>query len=71
MTDADRLAEVLAELDRVRARLLELEAAAAIARGSLSLETTHRDDGGTRFMWNVPPSAPPHNEPPPIGHDNE
>jgi hypothetical protein len=56
------LAEAMAEVRRLRARVAELEAAGAIQRGTLQMQTQQRDDGGARFTWNVPPSAPPHNE---------
>jgi hypothetical protein len=56
------LAEAMAEVRRLRARVAELEAAAAIQRGTLQMQTMHTTDGGTRFTWNVPPSAPPHND---------
>jgi hypothetical protein len=46
----------------LRARVTELEAAGAIQRGTLQMQTMHTTDGGTRFTWNVPPSAPPHND---------
>jgi len=58
-------AEVLslrADNERLRARVAELEAAAAIQRGTLQMQTMQTTDGGTRFTWNVPPSAPPHND---------
>jgi len=34
-TDSQRLAEALAEIERLRARILELEAVAAVMRGSV------------------------------------
>lgn len=57
-----RLDEQLAEIERLRARILELQAAHAVTLGTMQMQTQQRDDGGTRFTWNVPPSAPPHNE---------
>jgi hypothetical protein len=56
------LAQAMAEIRRLRERIAELEAAGAIQRGTLQMQTMQTTDGGTRFTWNVPPSAPPHNE---------
>jgi hypothetical protein len=55
----ERLADALAEIERLRARIIELEAAAAMRRGTLEMQRQQRDDGGIRFTWNVPPSTPP------------
>jgi hypothetical protein len=44
------------EIERLRARVLELEAAAAMQRGTVTVQK--QDDGGIRFTWNVPPSTP-------------
>ncbi len=57
--DIPSLAEAMAEVRRLRARVAELEAAGAIQRGTLQMQTQQQADGGVRFMWNVPPSTPP------------
>jgi hypothetical protein len=54
-----RLAEALAEIDRLRARIRELEAELAITHGSLAQPTP---DEPSRVTHNVQPSAPPNNE---------
>ena len=76
------LAEALAEIDRLRARvtglevgaveqarvisrqltrITELEAALAVARGTLAQPTPTPDEPMT-IVHDVPPSAPPHGE---------
>jgi hypothetical protein len=57
--DIPSLAEAMTEVRRLRARVAELEAAGAIQRGTLQMQTLPQPDGGVRFMWNVPPSTPP------------
>ena len=51
------LAEALAEIERLRARILELEAGHAITHGTLAQPTP---DEPATITHNVPPSAPPH-----------
>jgi hypothetical protein len=48
-----------AEIRRLRARILELEAEHAITHGTLAQPTP---DEATTIVHNVKPSAPPHNE---------
>jgi hypothetical protein len=62
------MAEAMAEIRRLRARILELEAGAAVTFGTLEQPT---DDEPAAYTHNVPPSAPPHNDRPPIGNDDE
>jgi hypothetical protein len=57
--DADRLAEMEAQIERLRARVVELEVALMQMRGTLA--RTARD-APTVITANHPPSAPPHNE---------
>jgi hypothetical protein len=52
----NRLAEALGEIDRLRARIAELEATHAVTLGTLEKPT---EDEPARFTWNVPPSTPP------------
>ena len=60
MTDTHTtLSEALPEIERLRARIAELEAELAITHGSL---TRPEPDEPSRVTHNVPPSAPPHNE---------
>lgn len=47
----------LAELDRLRAHILELEAAAAVTHGTLAQPTLTPDEPMT-IVHDVPPSAP-------------
>jgi hypothetical protein len=53
-------AEALAEIARLRGRITELEAAAAVTHGTLAKPAP--DDQPTSFTGNLPPNAPPHNE---------
>jgi hypothetical protein len=72
MSDADpipSLAEALTQIRRLqaenlelRARVEELEAAAAMERGTMQQQLM-LDDEQARYAHNVPPNAPPHNEP--------
>jgi hypothetical protein len=63
-----RLAEALAEIERLRARILELEAEHAITHGSLEQRANIPNDAAVlandlnRYRHNVPPNAPPHGE---------
>lgn len=60
MTDTPTsLAEALAEIERLRARILELEAELAITHGSL---TRPEPDEPATYVHDVKPSAPPHGE---------
>jgi hypothetical protein len=52
---SQRLADALAEIDRLRARILELEAALMLRNGTLG--TPQRSET-ISFEWNVPPSTP-------------
>jgi len=52
-------AEALAEIRRLRARILELEAQAAIQRGTLAQP---EEDAPASITHGQAPSAPPHNE---------
>jgi hypothetical protein len=54
--------------DAFQARNVQLEAAMAALTGTLEPPT---DDEPARYTHHVPPSAPPHNERPPIGNDDE
>lgn len=70
MTDSgDRLTEIEAQIERLRARLTDIELALAHMRGTLSHPTP--DDAPAVVAANYPPSAPPHNEKPSIGRANE
>ena len=51
----------LAEIERLRARVIALEAALAVASGSLAQPTPSPDEPMT-IVHDVPPSAPPHGE---------
>jgi hypothetical protein len=53
------LAEAMAEIRRLRARVLDLETAAATTFGTLEKPT---DDAPARYTHDLPPSAPPHDE---------
>lgn len=59
MTSTDRLAEMAAEIERLRARVAELEATVAVGRGTMGMlmpdETATITHGHT-------PNAPPHDE---------
>jgi hypothetical protein len=48
-----------AEIERLRARILELEAAAAVTHGTLAQPTP---DEPATIVHDVPPSAPPHGQ---------
>jgi hypothetical protein len=50
-----RLADALAEIERLRARIVELEAAAALRHGSFR---EPQQSETISFEWNVPPSTP-------------
>lgn len=67
------IAEAMAEIRRLRARVAELEAGAAVTLGTLEQPT---DDEPAAYAHNVPPSAPPHvghtiKWPTSIGNDDE
>jgi hypothetical protein len=49
------MAEAMAEIRRLRARILELEAGAAVTFGTLEQPT---DDEPAAYTHNVPPNAP-------------
>jgi hypothetical protein len=53
------LAEAMAEIRRLRARIAELETAAAVTLGTLAQPTP---DEPARYTHDLPPSAPPHDE---------
>jgi hypothetical protein len=53
------LAEAMAEIRRLRARIAELETAAAVTFGTLAQPTP---DEPARYTHDLPPSAPPHDE---------
>jgi hypothetical protein len=66
--DIPSLAEALTQIRRLqaenlelRARIEELEAAAAMERGAMQ-QLLKLDDEQARYTHNVPPNAPPHNE---------
>ena len=59
MTSTDRLAEMAAEIERLRARVAELEAIVAVGRGTLQQPTP---DEPATITHGHPPSAPPHDE---------
>jgi hypothetical protein len=50
-----RLADALAEIERLRARILELEAALMLRNGTLGVPQRSET---ISFEWNVPPSTP-------------
>jgi hypothetical protein len=54
-TEAERLAAALAEIERLRARILELEAAAAITHGTLSAQEASDDFS---VIHDVAPNTP-------------
>jgi Xaa-Pro aminopeptidase len=66
--DIPSLAEAMAEIRRLRERCRELEAAAAMQRGTLAQPS---DDGPATITHGHAPSAPPHNEQPSIGNADE
>jgi hypothetical protein len=53
------LAEAMAEIRRLRARIAELETELAVIAGTLAQPT---DDEPARYTHDLPPSAPPHDE---------
>ena len=53
------LAEALAEIRRLRVRIMEYEAQAAVAHGTRAKPT---EDEPAAYTHNVPPNAPPHDE---------
>jgi BMFP domain-containing protein YqiC len=53
---SEAVTECLAELDRLRARIAELEAELATMRGSMAPPPA--PDEPTRYVHNVPPDAP-------------
>jgi hypothetical protein len=57
--DISTLAEAMAEIRRLRARVLELEAAATVRRGTIAQPS---GDGPSTITHGHAPSAPPHNE---------
>ena len=59
MTSTDRLAEMAAEIERLRARVAELEAIVAVGRGTMGMLMP---DEPTTITHDIPPSAPPHDE---------
>ena len=61
MTEAERLAEAMAEIERLRAEIVRLQAAHAVTRGTL--EQPPAEDAPTTITHGHAPSAPPH-----IGH---
>lgn len=63
MTDDDipSLAEAMAEIRRLRVRIMEYEARAAATLGTLEKP---KDDEPLVFVRHVPPNAPPHDEQP-------
>jgi predicted RNase H-like nuclease (RuvC/YqgF family) len=63
--------ETAQHVSRLQARITELEAAAAVLTGTMAASQTMNTAPPTVYTFNVPPSAPPHNERPPIGNDDE
>lgn len=55
MDSDQRLADALAEIERLRARILELEAAAAMTRGTVGTLEAPPDDFS---VTDTPPSTP-------------
>ena len=53
--------DIADEIERLRARIAELETAAAITLGTLAPPT---DDDDSFYLEHIPPSAPPHDEQP-------
>ena len=69
-TDA-QLQVAIAEIERLRARIAELEATHTMLVGTFRAAAVGGLDAPATITANHPPSAPPHNERPPIGNDNE
>lgn len=57
--DIPSLAEAMAEIRRLRARIAELEAEHAVTFGTLEKP---QEDEPLVFVRHVPPNAPPHDE---------
>ena len=57
--DIPSLAEAMAEIRRLRARIADLEAEQAVTLGTLEKPT---EDEPLVFVRHIPPSAPPHDE---------
>ena len=60
MTEAERLAEAMAEIERLRAEIVRLEAAHAVTMGTL--EPLPAEDAPATITHGHKPSAPPHDE---------
>ncbi len=58
--DIPSLAEAMAEIRRLRARILEIEAIITVGHGTMG--TLEQPDATAAITHNVPPSAPPHDE---------
>jgi len=56
-TDSQRLAEALAEIERLRARILELEAAAAMTHGTMTERPPPPEDDFS-VIHDVAPTTP-------------
>jgi uncharacterized coiled-coil protein SlyX len=53
---SENVAELIAEIERLRARVAALEAELAVMRGSLAPHPA--DDEPARYTYNVQPNAP-------------
>lgn len=62
MTSTDRLAEMAAEIDRLRARIAELEAIVTVGAGTMGTLQQPTSDEPATITHGHPPSAPPHDE---------
>ena len=62
MTSTDRLAEMAAEIERLRSRVTELEAIVTVGAGTMGTLQQPTPDEPATITRNIPPSAPPHDE---------
>ena len=58
----ERLHMLEAETDRLRARILEIEAIITVGAGTMGTLQQPTPDEPTTITHNIPPSAPPHDE---------
>ena len=62
MTSTDRLAEMAAEIERLRARVAQLEALVTVGAGTMGTLQQPTPDEPATITHDIPPSAPPHDE---------
>ena len=60
MPSTDRLAEMAAEIERLRARVVELEALVTVGHGTMG--TLQQPDEPATITHGHTPNAPPHDE---------